>query len=45
MVPWDSVRVNLNPLMDVYGEHTIKFVVPENNVEGSRIAIDRVSIS
>lgn len=45
ILPWDSVRVNLSPIRDFLGVHTIKFVVPENGVEGSRIAIDRVSIS
>ena len=47
ILPWDSVRVNLSPLMDALGEHTIKFVVPQKYgaEEGSRIAIDKVPIS
>jgi len=45
ILPWSSVRVNLSPLMGIFGEHIIKFVVPENDVEESRIMIDKVSIS
>ena len=45
ILPWSSVVVDLSPLMSTLGEHTIKFVVPQNNVEGSRVMIDKVSIS
>jgi len=48
MLPWTSMNVSLGPLMDTYGEHTIKFVVPKNpncEDESSRVMIDKVSIS
>ena len=48
ILPWTSMRLNLDPLMDTYGEHTIKFVVPKNpdcTEESSRVMIDKVLIS
>lgn len=48
ILPWTSMKVSLDPLMDTYGEHTIRFVVPENTdctEESSRVMIDKVSIS
>jgi hypothetical protein len=47
ILPWTSMRISLDPLMDTYGEHTIKFVVPKNpdcTNESSRVMIDKVSI-
>lgn len=45
ILPWSSVRVDLGPLMDTLGEHTIKFVVLENYIKDARVMIDKVSIS
>ena len=48
ILPWTSMEISLDPLMDTYGEHTIKFVVPKNpdcTDESSRVMIDKVSIS
>lgn len=45
ILPWSSVKVDLSPLMDTLGEHTIRFVVLENYIEDARVMIDKVSIS
>ena len=45
ILPWSLVRVDLSPLMDTLGEHTIKFVVLENHIEDARVMVDKVSIS
>ena len=45
ILPWSSMSINLSPYLNALGEHTIKFVVPKNGGDDSRVALDRVSIS